>query len=370
MTRPNSAQIRFCTTRDGVNIAYASRGAGPALVKTPNWLNHVQLDADNVVWRSWITRLERAHTLVRYDARGCGLSDRSAPDMTFAANQRDLETVVDAAGLETFVLYGASQGAAIAIEYAARHPDRVSHLVLCGAYLQGACQRRGPPEVRDEAGALLKLVELGWGRENSAFRQVFANQFIPNATREQLQGFDEIQRNTVSPEGAARLLRTFYEIDVEAAARQVRCPTLVLHATHDARIPFEEGRRTAATIPGAEFVALDSRNHILLDQDPAWERFFVEVDRFLNRAPAPAPARAHAAHIAALTAGELRVLELVAAGISNPRIAQQLGIAEKTVRNHINRIFSKLGAQDRSQAIVLARNSGFGRETLPSAGRS
>lgn len=361
MDAPTSAQVRFCTTRDGVNIAYAARGSGIPVVKTPNWLNHVELDVDSVVWRSWIERLERDHTLVRYDARGCGLSDRSATEMSFAANQLDLEAVVDAARLDTFVLYGASQGAAIAIEYAARHPDRVSHLVLCGAYLQGAWKRPGSPEAKEEASALLKLVEIGWGRDNSAFRQVFANQFIPDATREQLQGFDEIQRNTVSPEGAARLLRTFYDIDVVATARRVRCPTLVLHATHDARIPFEEGRRTASTIPGAEFVSLDTRNHILLAHDPAWERFVQEFARFLQSAASSLPPGAGQARFAQLTPAELRVLNLVAAGVSNPQIAQRLRIAEKTVRNHINHIFSKLPAQDRSEAIVLAREAGFGR---------
>jgi pimeloyl-ACP methyl ester carboxylesterase/DNA-binding CsgD family transcriptional regulator len=360
VNRTNAAQVRFCTTRDGVNIAYATRGSGPPLVKTPNWLNHVELDVTSVVWRSWIERLERDYRLVRYDARGCGLSDRSPPEMSFATNHLDLEAVVDTAGLQQFVLYGASQGAAVAIDYAARHPERVSHLVLCGAYMQGAWKRPAAPEVRDEAAALLKLVEIGWGRENSAFRQVFANQFIPDATREQLQGFDEIQRKTVSPEGAARLLRTFYDIDVVDAARRVRCPTLVLHATHDARIPFEEGRRTASTIPGAAFVSLDSRSHVLLENDPAWDSYFHALERFLPRSGRGEGGRADRGAFGELTPAELRVLELVAAGISNPHIAQRLGTAEKTVRNHMNHIFSKLGARDRSQVIVLAREAGFG----------
>jgi pimeloyl-ACP methyl ester carboxylesterase/DNA-binding CsgD family transcriptional regulator len=360
MDGPSPAQIRFCTTADGVNIAYAAGGRGPAFVKTPNWLNHVELDVESVVWRAWIRRLERDHTLVRYDARGCGLSDRRASDLSFAANQLDLEAVVDALDLDRIVLYGASQGAAIAIEYAARHPQRVSHLVLCGAYLQGAWKRPGVAEAREEANALLKLVELGWGRDNSAFRQVFSSQFIPDATPQQLRSFDQIQRSTVDPEGAARLLRTFYGIDVVAAARRVHCPTLVLHATGDARIPFEEGRRTASTIEGAEFVSLDSRNHILLEQDPAWERFFGELERFLRRPPSSA-ASGERSSFAELTPAERRVLDLLAAGISNPHIAQRLGIAEKTVRNHINHIFSKLAAQDRSAAIVLAREAGFGR---------
>ena len=363
MDRIDSAPVRFCTTRDGVQIAFAKRGRGPAIVKTPNWMNHVELDVHSLVWRAWIERLEQDHTLVRYDARGCGLSDRAPRQMSFATNQLDLDAVVAAAGLDTFILYGASQGAAIAIEYAARHPERVTHLVLCGAYLQGAWRRPGADAAREEAAALLKLVELGWGRENSAFRQVFANQFIPDASAEQLAAFDEIQRRTVSAEAAAALLRTFYDVDVAAAAREVRCPTLVLHAAQDARIPFEEGRRTASTIPNAELVPLHTRNHILLEQDPAWRQHFEEIRQFLARHPAAAVREASAAELPFddLTAAERRVVDLVAAGMGNRDIAMQLQIAEKTVRNHMNHIFSKLGIGERSHLIVVARDAGFGK---------
>jgi pimeloyl-ACP methyl ester carboxylesterase/DNA-binding CsgD family transcriptional regulator len=363
MDRLNSAQVRFCTTRDEVQIAYASRGRGPVMVKTPNWMNHVELDVHSKVWSAWIERFEQDRTLVRYDARGCGLSDRTPRQMSFETNQLDLEAVVEAAGLHRFILYGASQGAAIAIEYAARHPDRVSHLVLCGAYLQGAWTRPAPAAVREEAAALLKLVELGWGRENSAFRQVFANQFIPSASVEQLAAFDEIQRKTVSPETAAVLLRTFYEIDVTSAARRVQCPTLVLHATQDARVPFEEGRRLASAVPRAELVPLDTPNHILLQQDPAWRRQFDEVDQFIERHPDIAVRQPERADLPFddLTAAERRVVDLVASGMGNRDIATRLQIAEKTVRNHINHIFSKLGLSRRSQLIVLARDAGFGR---------
>lgn len=358
----DSAQVRFCTTRDGVEIAFAKRGRGPAIVKTPNWLNHVELDVHSLVWRAWIERFEQDHTLVRYDGRGCGLSDRAPRQMSFQTNQLDLDAVVQAAGLDKFMLYGASQGAAIAIEYAARHPERVTHLVLCGSYLQGAWKRSGTAATREEALALLKLVELGWGRDNSAFRQVFATQFIPDASAEQLAAFDEIQRTTVSAEAAAALLRTFYDIDVVDAAREVRCPTLVLHATQDARIPFEEGRRTAATIPHAELVPLRTRNHILLEQDPAWRQHFDEIRQFLERHPAtPAGERSGPAlPFNELTAAERRVVHLVASGMGNRDIARHLQIAEKTVRNHMNHIFSKLGIGERSHLIVAARDAGFG----------
>ena len=191
---PRAAPIRFCRTADGVNIAFGMGGKGWPLVKTPNWHNHVELDAHSPVWHAWIERMSRMHTLVRYDARGCGLSDREVGPASFATNRLDLEAVVDAAGLGQFALFGLSQGAGIAIEYAARHPERVSHLILCGAYLRGALKRADSPQAKEEVQTLLKIVELGWGRENSAFRQVFTSQFIPDSTLEQLRAFDEIQR--------------------------------------------------------------------------------------------------------------------------------------------------------------------------------
>jgi pimeloyl-ACP methyl ester carboxylesterase/DNA-binding CsgD family transcriptional regulator len=360
-TRPTSAtqQIRFCTTADGVRIAYAAAGSGTPLVKAPNWLNHLELDVRSRVWRAWIARMAERCRLIRYDGRGCGLSDREVRDLSFAAYRLDLEAVVDACGLSRFVLFGASQGAAIAIEYAARHPERVSHLVLYGAYLRGVLEREASPRVVEEAQTMLKIVELGWGRENSAFRQVFANQFIPDSDLEQLRAFDEIQRRTASPEVAARLLESFYRIDVSTFAAGIRCPTLVLHSRDDARVPFEEGRSVAAAIRGAEFVPLDSRNHILLEHQPASRQFFDEIDAFLRRHADPA---VHAPpSFGDLTAAERRVLDLMAAAMSNERIASALGISPKTVRNHINHIFGKLGVTGRAHAIVLARDAGLGR---------
>ncbi len=360
-SRPSYAtpQIRFCTTSDGVNIAYAAGGTGRPFVKTPNWLNHLELDLKSPVWQAWIARISQHHRLLRYDARGCGLSDRETGPVSFKTNRLDLEAVVDSAGLSRFALFGASQGAAIAIEYAARHPDRVSHLILYGAYLQGALKRGALPRAIEEAQTMLKLVELGWGRENSAFRQVFANQFIPDSTLVQLRAFDEIQRQTVSPEAAAALLASFYSVDVSDLAAEVRCPTLVLHSREDARIPFEEGRRVARAIRGAEFVPLEGRNHILLDHQAAWSQFFDEIDRFMPRHAGDAPDVGP--DFRDLTPSETRVLDLVAAGLNNAQIATSLGISPKTVRNHINHIFSKLDIPDRSQAIVLARDAGLGQ---------
>jgi DNA-binding CsgD family transcriptional regulator len=234
----------------------------------------------------------------------------------------------------------------------------VSHLVLYGGYLRGA-RKRGTPRAAEEADAMLKLVELGWGRENSAFRQVFATQFIPDGTPEQLKAFDELQRRTVTPETATRLLSMLHDVDVTEYAARVRCPTLVLHSRGDARIPFEEGRKLAGAIPGAEFVPLDSRNHVLLDHQSAWERFFVEMEAFLARHGAPAPVDVPA--LADLTPAETRVLDLIAAGWNNDRIAQRLEITPKTVRNHVTHIFSKLGVEARAAAIVLARELGLGK---------
>jgi pimeloyl-ACP methyl ester carboxylesterase/DNA-binding CsgD family transcriptional regulator len=349
--------VRFCRTADGLSIAWATSGSGQPVIKTPNWLNHVELDPRSAVWGAWIERFSRRHRLVRYDARGCGLSQAPAAGHAFADHQVDLAAVADAAGLRRFALYGASQGAAIAIEFAARHPERVSHLVLCGAYLQGIHKRPATPQQLIEARTLLQLIEVGWGRADSAFRQVFVSQFIPDSDRAHWASFDEIQRQAASPATAAALLASFYEIDVATWAAQVRCPTLVLHARDDLRVPFELGLRVAEAIPGAEFVALDSRNHILLDHQPAWHHFFEAMEAFFERhREVTSPGLPDD-----LTPAERRVLDLLAAGLDNGQIATRLGLAPKTVRNHINHIFAKLDVPDRAKAIVRARESGLGR---------
>jgi pimeloyl-ACP methyl ester carboxylesterase/DNA-binding CsgD family transcriptional regulator len=350
--------IRFCLTSDGVRIAFAKIGHGPVLVKTPNWMNHLDLDIHSPIWKTWIEAASAHHCLVRYDARGCGLSDRSIEGFSFESNQLDLDAVVQAAGLERFALFGASQGAAIAIDYASRNPERVSHLIIQGGYLRGALKRATHPDAIAEAHTMMKLIELGWGRENSAFRQVFATQFIPDSTIEQLRAFDHIQRNAVSPQTAARLLATFQSLDVSQQATRVACPTLVIHSRHDARVPFELGRELAAALDGAEFVSLDSRNHILLDHQPAWHQAFDEIHSFLSRQSAPV--RWAPDFLKFLTPSEIAVLELIAAGLDNRQIATSRQISTKTVRNHINAIFSKLAVRSRGKAIVLAREAGLG----------
>ena len=352
-------QIRFCTTADGARIAYATTGEGPPLVKVSNWLSHLEFDWGSPVWRHWLAELSRGHKLVRYDERGCGLSDWHPPELSFEGWVRDLETVVDAAGVERFPLLGCSQGASLAITYAVRHPDRVSHLILHGGYARGRLRRELTPQQRKEAETMAGLAELGWGKENAAFRQFFTTQFIPGGTAEEHDWFNELQRVSASPENASRFMRIFDDIDVTALAPRVSCPTLVLHPDGDARVPFEEGRLIASLIPEARFVPLDSRNHILLEHEPAWKRWLEEVRAFL-----PAAAGAAAGPFGSLTAREGDLVELIAHGLDNAQIAARLTLSEKTVRNHITRIFDKLGVENRSQVIVRARDAGFGKQPL------
>ena len=351
-------QIRFCTTSDGVRIAYGTTGQGPPLVKVSNWLSHLEFDWGSPVWRHWLAELSRSHTLVRYDERGCGLSDWEAPDLTFEAWVRDLETVVETLGLSSFPLLGISQGASIAIAYTVRHPERVSHLLLHGGYARGRLHRNLTPQQRKEGETMAELAELGWGKENPAFRQFFTTQFIPEGTPEQHHWFNELERVSVSPENAARFMRIFDQIDVTGLAPRVSCPTLVLHPQGDARVPFAEGRLIASLIGGARFVPLDSRNHILLEQEPAWRRWVEEVRAFLP-AQALVPGKAFPDE---LTPRELELVELIAQGLDNAQVAARLSLSEKTVRNHITSIFAKLEVENRSQAIVRARDAGFGRK--------
>jgi pimeloyl-ACP methyl ester carboxylesterase len=274
--------IRFCTSADGARIAYATAGQGPPLVKAANWLNHLEFDWNSPVWRHWLRELGRDHTLVRYDERGCGLSDWSAGEMSVDAWVRDLEAVVDSLELERFPLLGISQGAPIAIAYAVRHPERVSHLLLYGGYLRGRLHRGLSPKDMDERDLMIRMVRVGWGQDHPAFRQVFTTLFIPDADREQIAWFNELQRVSATPENAARMLESFDRIDVRALAPQVQVPTLVLHAKGDLRVPFAEGRLIATSIPGARFVPLESRNHLLLESEPAWTRFLETVRDYLG----------------------------------------------------------------------------------------
>ena len=348
-------QIRFCTSPDGVRIAYATTGSGPPLVKAANWLSHLEFDWNSPVWRHWVTDLSRDHKFIRYDERGCGLSDWDVPELSFESFVRDLETVVDAVAPERFPLLGISQGAPIAIAYAVRHPERVSHLILHGGYARGRLQRNVTPQQRKEAELMVELAELGWGKEDPAFRQFFTTQFIPDGTSEQYRWFNELQRISTSPQNAVRFFRAFRDIDVTMLAPEVSCPTLVLHSTHDVRVPFEEGRLLASLIPGARFAPIESRNHLLLENEPGWRRWLEEVRAFL-------PAGSEGGSVfAALTARERDLVELIAQGRDNAQIAAHLALSDKTVRNHITSIFAKLEVENRSQAIVLARDAGFGK---------
>jgi pimeloyl-ACP methyl ester carboxylesterase/DNA-binding CsgD family transcriptional regulator len=346
-------QVRFCTSFDGTRLAYAVHGEGPAVVRAPHWLTHLEYEAQSPIWKPWIEAFAGRFRLVRMDERACGLSDRGVREVSFASSVRDLEAVVDAAGIPRFALFGHSQGGAISIAYAARHPERVSHLVLLGAYARGARHRGLEARQLEELDAQLKLVEHGWGRDDASYRQMFAAQFLPGATLEELASMSELQRRSASAEDATRVIRSFLDIDVTATAAAVRCPTLILHARGDRRVPFEEGRLLAGRIPGAQFVPLESDNHILLAHEPAFGQFFGAVQAFL--------ADDKDARFAALSAREREVLELIAAGRDNAQTAAQLGLSEKTVRNNITRIFVKLGVESRAQAIVLARDGGFGR---------
>jgi pimeloyl-ACP methyl ester carboxylesterase/DNA-binding winged helix-turn-helix (wHTH) protein len=274
-------EIHFCTASDGVRIAYSAVGSGPPLVKAANWLNHLEYDWQSPIWRHLLHALAAERRLIRYDERGNGLSDWNVDDISFEAFVRDLESVVEAAGVERFPLLGISQGCAVSIAYAVRHPERVTHLVLLGGYARGR-RKRGSQKDIDEADALGTLMRIGWGQENPAFRQVFTSLFIPGGSAEQAQWLNDLQRNTTSPENAVRIREAMNNIDVSDLLPRVGVPTLVLHCRDDAVAPFEEGRLMAAGIRGSRFVALEGRNHVILEGDPGWHRFLDETRAFLR----------------------------------------------------------------------------------------
>jgi pimeloyl-ACP methyl ester carboxylesterase/DNA-binding CsgD family transcriptional regulator len=350
--------IRFIRSPKGMRIAVAETGMGYPILQPAHWITAIEGELTSLVWSGWIQHLSKRGHLIRYDGRGCGLSDRDVGGVSLHTHVADLEAVADGLNVERFALIGLSQGGATAMTYAARHPERVSHLILVGAYSRGAYTRNPTPQTRDAANAMVKLVELGWGQENPAFRQLMTTQLFPAATLEQMQSFNELQRQSATSERAALILAALAEIDATEYLPNIQCPTLVMHCHGDARVPFAEGRFIAASIPGARLEPLESKNHVPLVGEPAYEQMLRLTDDFLPRAQQGADT-VHA--FDSLTPREHGVLELIARGLDNAQIAAHLALSEKTVRNNITQIFDKLAVENRAQAIVRAREAGLGR---------
>lgn len=274
-------QIRFCTTPDGVRIAFATAGSGPPVVSVSNWLTHLELDFHIPMRRALNTLLTPDHQVVRYDARGSGLSDREIADFSLDASVRDLASVIAALGHDRVSLIGQSQGAAIAAAFSARYPDRVNKLVLCGGYARGRRMRGSEGQIA-ESDAFITMIREGWGKELDAYVRMFGAFFMPDASAEQLSGFTRLQRSATPPENAASIQLAIDSIDISGELQNVKAPALVFHVRDDARAPFEEGRKMAASIPGARFIPLEGRNHVMLDSDPCLKRFLQEVSDFLK----------------------------------------------------------------------------------------
>ena len=307
-------EIRFCKAKDGVRIAWSTVGEGPPLVKAANWLNHLEFDWQSPIWRHWFAELSRDHRLIRYDERGNGLSDWDVGELSLDAFISDLEAVVDAAGVDRFVLLGISQGCAVSAAYAVRHPERVSHLLLYGGYARG-WKGRGTPEDQQRRLAMHTLARQGWGQDNPAYRQLFTSLYVPGATAEEMGWFNDLQRVSTSPENAVRLMQTLGGLDVTSLLPDVATPTLVLHARKDGVVPYAEGRALATGIPGARFVTLDGKNHILLGHEPAFDRFLEEVRGFLGIAKSPAAGPTQVARLASgQRLGRYRIDSRIGAG--------------------------------------------------------
>jgi pimeloyl-ACP methyl ester carboxylesterase/DNA-binding CsgD family transcriptional regulator len=344
-------EIRFCVASDGVRLAYAKHGTGPVLVKASNWLTHLEFDWDSRVWRHWLEQLGRTHTVIRSDLRGCGMSDRDVDELSLERWVLDLETVIDAAGVERCSLLGISGGAAMALAYAARNPDRVERVVAYGGWASGRFLHADEQRRK----ALTAVMRTGWAVPNPAFRRLFTMLFLPDGAPEQMAWFDELQRRSASPEMAVRLYDALGETDATELLPLVAAPTLVLHARGDLVVPFKEGRRIAAAVPTARLITLDSRNHMLLEHEPAWQVFISEVSEFLGSRP-PTPGA-----VADLSRRERDVVKLVAEGLSNEEIAERLFLSVRTVERHLSNVYVKLRVSGKAgRAAAAARFSQFG----------
>ena len=334
-------QIRFCTTGDGVRIAYSVAGEGPPLIRAANWLTHLEFDWQSPVWRHLFGALAAKHTLVRYDERGTGLSDRDVEDISLEGWVKDLEAVVDAVGLHKFALLGISQGGPTAVQYAVRHPERVTHLVLYASFARVV-------EQKDIRLSLLSALRGGWGRDNPAFRQVFTSLFIPEADIEHMRWFNELERVSAFPEAAVRILEEIFRIDIRGILPALTTPTIVIHRRGDAAVNFEAGRELAGHIPSARFIPLEGKNHYILEPEPEFKIFLDIVEQFLSQACGKSP------RPEGLTAREVDVLRLIAGGRTNREIAAELVLSPRTVGRHITNLYGKIGARGKADAATYA----------------
>jgi pimeloyl-ACP methyl ester carboxylesterase/DNA-binding CsgD family transcriptional regulator len=347
--------IRYCSTADGVRLAMRSLGQGPLIIKAANWLGNVQADGQLRSSRHWVEHLTRARALLWYDARGCGLSDREVDEVSLDAWVRDLEAVADASGQQRFVLLGISQGAAIAMRYAARHPERVRGLILYASFVRGVFHQGVSAKTRAVFTEMIRIAELGWGHDAGSFRRLFSANLLAEAPPEVLADYDEHHRHSVSGPMAARYMRAFYELDAREDAPQLRCPTLVMHVAGDPLILQREGELVASMIPGARWVSVPGRNHLPLATDPGWPTLQREMDRFLDTLDAAEAGGA----APQLTARQREVLDRVAAGHTDKEIARLLGLSPRTVEMHVARALAALGARNRSDAVSRAHHWGL-----------
>jgi pimeloyl-ACP methyl ester carboxylesterase/DNA-binding CsgD family transcriptional regulator len=350
MEGPTNQAVRFCRAPDGTRIAYAVHGHGPSLLVSTCWLSHLQHDWESPVWQHFLRDLGRLATVVRYDERGHGLSDRAVTDFSLEARIGDLEAVADDAGLDRFALMGMAQGGVPSIHYALRHPERLTRLIF---YVSTACLVPDPTPGDLELEELKQqMIRVGYGREDSTFRRVFTSMMIPDSTEEQMRWLDDLIRVACTPELAYEFRKSIALLDARPLLADLDLPTLVLHATGEQIHSFDQGRQLAAGIAGSKFVALDSRNHIVLGDEPAWQVVVSEIDQFLapdRRDPAVAGAEA-------LSSREREVLELAADGLANDDIGVRLHLSVRTVERHLQNSYTKLGVGGRSaRAAAVSR---------------
>lgn len=346
MSAGREQQIRFCRSADGVRIAYAVHGSGPPLIVASCWLSHLQHDWHSPVWRHFLDELGEIATVIRYDERGFGLSDWNVTDFTLDTRVADLEAVIGAEGFERFSLLGMSNGSAVAMAYAARHPERVGRLILYGTVCGEPVQRDADALLEEET--YRNMIRVGWAREDPTFRRVFTGLMIPDATEEQMRWFDDLQRMSTSAENAVAARIERQTIDMVDEIRAIRAPTLILQSVGDRANSFDNAVSVSGLIPDCRLVAMASRNHIILSDEPAWQLFITEVTSFLEPERRRGAARLLSGSLGDLSPRETDVLRLAADGRSNEDIALQLGLSVRTVERHLSNVYAKLGVSGKA----------------------